>query len=239
MKEEISVESLNYKIVESSINKSGHVHSYAHILLPLKSRMVVRYSENTYNITSQQLCFVPPNYFHHCWCLTEIVQINIPSYMINNEDINILKDHPILPIEGVLIPLTNIIKEEVQKNPDSSSIRYLYYYLYEKLVETQRIKSVQYIQEHFDEPITLEQLAELENYNITYFCEWFKKKIGFSPSDYIRYIRIQKAKNLIQTTNYRIIDIALQVGYNNHSSFSRAFKNIEGISPLKYKRQIN
>ena len=50
-------------------------------------------------------------------------------------------------------------------------------------------------------------------------------------------VRIEKAKEILATTRYRIIDVAMQVGYSNSSSFTRAFHAMEGITPNQYRRQ--
>jgi AraC-like DNA-binding protein len=133
------------------------------------------------------------------------------------------------------VPLIELITSEITRNPDSDSLRYLYYYLYDKLVEANVPKSQQYIHEHFAEPITIVELAQLENYNVSYYTDWFKRKFGVSPSSYLRNFRIEKAKELLLTTHYRLIEIAMQVGYNSNASFTRAFKEATGMSPIAYR----
>ena len=56
------------------------------------------------------------------------------------------------------------------------------------------------------------------------------------PSEYLQMVRIDKAKEILATTRYRILDVAMQVGYNNGSSFARAFKAVTGITPNQYRR---
>lgn len=216
----------------------GHAHPYAHILLPLSGAMEVELDGQLYRFTPQCLSFVAPGRYHHCMSAEKILMMNIPESMLNAGDLAVLSKQICIPLTGQLEPLVELIRSEVQQNPDSSSLRYLYYYLYDKLVEAGGIRSLRYIREHFSEEISIARLAELENYNPSYFTDWFKKQTGIPPSAYIRQVRIEKAKELLATTGYRLVDIALQVGYATGASFTRAFKEMEGISPAAY-RQLN
>ena len=229
---------LDCRILAPTVSPHGHTHAHAHILLPLTDALLVCYAEKEYYISSEQLGFVAPNVFHRCFCPAAVVTINIPVDMIKKSDLEILTSRVVLPLQGVLVPLIALIKTEIARDPESDSIRYLYYYLYDKLVETNGIRSLRYICEHFGEPVTLSLLAKMENYNVSYFIDWFKHKTGYSPAHYLRRVRLEKAKELLQTTHYRMIEIALQVGYNSNSSFTRAFKEAEGISPRAYRLRV-
>ena len=84
--------------------------------------------------------------------------------------------------------------------------------------------------------IGISRLAAMENYNTSYYTSWFRKKFGCTPSDYLKMIRIEKAKEILATTRYRIIDVAMQVGYTNCSSFTRAFHEVVGTTPSHYRQ---
>lgn len=163
--------------------------------------------------------------------------MDIPPHMITQSDLNTLEHQIVYPIENNLVPLAQLIKHEVVQNPNSSGIAYLFYYLYSKLVELNECRSLRYIREHFNGPISIELLAKLENYTPAYFTAWFYKKTGQSPSAYLRWFRIERSKELLVSTSYSLLDIALQVGYNSHASFTRAFKEVVGISPQEYRQE--
>lgn len=217
-------------------SEEGHAHPYAHILLPLEAGLEVTLDGERHLLTPRHLGFIAPGRYHHCVCPTEILMINIPASMILEVDLEALSSRVAIPVTGDLVPLVELIKTEVARGPDSDSIRYLYYYLYEKLVAAGSIKSTRYIREHFSEEISIPHLARMENYNVSYFSDWFRKQTGYSPAAYIRRVRMEKAKQLLVTTQFRLIDIALQVGYQTGASFSRAFKELEGITPDQYRR---
>ena len=84
----------------------------------------------------------------------------------------------------------------------------------------------------------MNQLAEIENYNATYYSDWFKQQTGVSPSMYLRYIRINRAKELLEETDYTVMDIAVMVGYSSNSTFTRAFHSVTGMTPKEYREEI-
>ena len=92
-----------------------------------------------------------------------------------------------------------------------------------------------YLAANFDKKITLDFLAEMFHLDRFYLQKLFKRYIGQSPSQYILYLRMNRAKVLMRTTNLTISEIAHAVGIDNISLFSRQFKNIEGMTPLWYK----
>lgn len=95
----------------------------------------------------------------------------------------------------------------------------------------------QYIEQHYCEPIMLEQLAEQYSLSATYLSSIFKQAYQVTPTEYVTVLRIQKAKQLIQAQQSRIRDIAIEVGYSDEFYFSRVFKKVEGMSPSQYAEQ--
>ena len=68
------------------------------------------------------------------------------------------------------------------------------------------------------------------------FSTVFKDHLGISYSDYLTNLRIAKAKELLQTSSYRVYEISHLVGYPNHYYFNRLFKKVVGMTPLDYRR---
>lgn len=217
----------------------AHAHDYAHILLPLEDELIVRLDGEDHHVTCAHLAFIAPGRMHHCLCKAKIIMINIPPSMIKKEDLDSLSAEVCLPLIGSMVPLSELIKDEVEHNPSSDAVRYLYYYLYSKLVESSGFRSLRYMREHFAEELSVAHLARLENYNVSYFTDWFKKQTGASPTSYLRRLRIDKAKELLVSTSYHLIDVALQVGYGSNAAFSRAFRGCEGMSPVEYRRAMS
>ncbi len=215
-----------------------HSHPHAHIIIPVNGVFHVKFEQHDNYIMTGQLGFVPPAVVHEYSCDGQALTLNIPPEMIKAADLVFLTEKSLIDIDDDLEPLIALIhKESTASKRKNESLRYLFYYLYDKLVEQGRIPSLAYIEENYASDISMKELAELENYNISYFTEWFKKKVGCLPSEYLRMVRIDKAKEILATTKYRIIDVAMQVGYVNSSSFTRAFREVEGITPNQYRKK--
>lgn len=95
--------------------------------------------------------------------------------------------------------------------------------------------AIDYIEKHYSEEISLQQLADLCNYSYSHFSKMFIKTLSINPNTYLAYTRIRKAEDLLKSTDMHITDIATSVGYNDVSYFIRVFRKLKGISPNKYR----
>ena len=94
-----------------------------------------------------------------------------------------------------------------------------------------------FINEHFRENISVEDIANKFFLNSNYFCSLFRKETGVKCSDYIRNLRMNHAVRLVTLTKIPITDICSETGYNSISSFLRDFKKQFGISPTKMRKE--
>lgn len=94
-----------------------------------------------------------------------------------------------------------------------------------------------YIHDHLDAPITLEELAELVNLNPTYFSNLFARLMGMPPVQYINRRRIEKAQQLLLSSDDPLYEVAAQVGFTDVYYFSRLFKKIVGLAPSYYQKR--
>lgn len=90
---------------------------------------------------------------------------------------------------------------------------------------------------HLDQELSRESLAELVFLHPDYFSRMFKKKTGVSITDYIMNERIQLARKMLIETDATISQIAIMVGYNNFSHFTKVFKKIVGFGPSEYRQE--
>lgn len=97
--------------------------------------------------------------------------------------------------------------------------------------------AVLYIANHYQEPITLAQLAGMCSMSVSSFRRSFARAMRTSPFEYLYHVRIKAAINLLHSTRLPVSDIASRVGYQSLSSFNRHFLRIAGTSPLNWRRQ--
>jgi AraC family transcriptional regulator len=99
-------------------------------------------------------------------------------------------------------------------------------------------KVIDYIESHLDEPLSVEHLSQVANFSKFHFHRQFAEYTGAGVHRYIQLLRLRQATyRLVFSPRVRIIDIALEAGFENPESFSRAFKNTFGQSPTTFRRQ--
>ena len=95
--------------------------------------------------------------------------------------------------------------------------------------------SKEYIYSHIKERITIEDLADSLGVSASYLSRLFKKETGISVSAYIRRQKIEMAKNLLQYSDYSIIEIANRLSFSSQSHFIQQFREVTGMTPGKYR----
>ncbi|MDR0596301.1 MAG: response regulator [Clostridiales Family XIII bacterium] len=93
-----------------------------------------------------------------------------------------------------------------------------------------------YIKEHFAEPIAIDDIAEAQGFNSSYFSTLFKKETGSTFSEYLRGVRMDEAKRLLKETNSSVAVICELVGYNDTKHFSSSFRKATGVKPSEYRK---
>lgn len=212
-----------------------HTHSYPQILVPMQETMRIKAGNDIFEVGLKELFFVPAGALHRCDYRGQMVVINLPVEALDDRKMVSLCCPMVIAMQGQIVQMVELIQAELRQNPDSTSVQHLYSYLYSKLGENCMAPSIRYIGEHYDLPITVNQLAEMERYNVTYYNEWFKQKTGCSPSLYLRHIRVNRAKELLTGTSFSVMEIAIMVGYSNNSTFTRAFHSITGMTPKSFR----
>ena len=93
-----------------------------------------------------------------------------------------------------------------------------------------------YIDLHFKEPLTLEQLAEDAHMNKYYLSHSFKREYGTSPINYLITRRLEESKYLLAETDLSMSQIARLLGFSSPSYFSQVFRKTQGISPIEFRK---
>jgi len=97
---------------------------------------------------------------------------------------------------------------------------------------------VQYINGHYNEPLSLSGVADIFYISPYYLSRLFKEVTGFNFIEYINLVRVREAQKLLRKSNAKIIEIAQMVGFGSVAHFGRVFKSITSLSPSSYRKCV-
>ncbi len=96
--------------------------------------------------------------------------------------------------------------------------------------------ALKYVDQHFAEPIRIEQLANECHISETHFRRLFSEYIDMTPIEYVNMIRVLRACDMLRTSNDSMSTVALNCGFSTVSTFDRNFKQILGVTPYQWKK---
>lgn len=208
-----------------------HHHEFGQFLFPLQGTLDINTGGQEINLNSNHCFFLPPHVEHDYRSRdrNEFLILDIPTHYLPESTSTM---H--VPLDDQWSAIRYLLLEETKVPEDTSSLMNLVRYTAGKL-QTSNPISIDYIHNHFKKPITLEMLAKIEHYHPVYYSSWFKKKTGKSLKTYVSELRVQEAKNLLVSTSWSMSKISEEIGFENSSSFTRWFRNIEGIAPQRFR----
>lgn len=125
--------------------------------------------------------------------------------------------------------LINSVRHLANNNADSQEYTGN---VYNKVTEI-----IHYINEHYDDDsISLESISDTFYISPYYLSRIFKNVTGFTYTEYLNHVRIQKAQRMLKESNLKVIDIAGKVGFNSLTHFGRVFKNNTRYTPSAYRK---
>ncbi len=99
-------------------------------------------------------------------------------------------------------------------------------------------ETIEFIENNLNRNIAVDELAERYHISKFYFTRIFKTLTGKNVKEYIDGRKMAEAAKRLKMTSGRMIDIALDFGFESHEAFTRKFKNLYGITPVEYRRTI-
>ena len=99
--------------------------------------------------------------------------------------------------------------------------------------------ALSYVQAHYSERITLQELADAAGYSVYYFCKLFKEITQLTPMQYVIRYRLEQSKKRLLLSDDPAETVMLEAGFHNYSYFWRVFKEIYGLSPQAYRKKYN
>lgn len=131
-----------------------------------------------------------------------------------------------------------LIKELLYRVLQGENSHFLHNLINKSSNEAKISRSLKLIHTNFEKTYTIEDLARKEDMSVASFHNHFKKITAHSPHQYIKKVRLNKAENLISQNNLNVNEVAIKVGYESASQFSKEFKKYFGYPPKEAKASL-
>jgi AraC-like DNA-binding protein len=95
-----------------------------------------------------------------------------------------------------------------------------------------------HLESNLSEPFTARDAARIAAVSACYFSTFFHDRVGLRFKSWVRIVRVERAKELIASSNASIAEIAARVGFNDLRTFERAFKSVTALTPREYKKRV-
>ena len=236
-----------------------HTHNHMELFFIVGGKGQFLIDDQLYPVDINTLVMINPNVTHtevslNAQPLEYIVLgidgIELATSNTSNGQFSILNHYESMEISSCL---RNILREMEQKNPGYEDVCQAYMEILiirlmrttalavpaePQTVSTNRQCAAvrRYIDLHFKEPLTLEQLAEEGHMNKFYLSHAFKKEYGLSPINYMISKRIEESKYLLAETDLSMSQIAQLLGFSSLSYFSQVFHRTQDITPKEYRQ---
>jgi len=238
-----------------------HTHNHTELFYIIGGKGQFMIEDRFYPVDANNLVIINPNVIHTEDSLNamplEYIVLGIEGIALatgeNSNGQFCILDH----FESVEISscLRNILREMEQKNTGYEDICQAYMEIL--IIRLMRNTSLaipteplaisgnrqcaavrRYIDLHFKEPLTLEQLAEEVHMNKYYLSHAFKREFGASPINYMINRRIEESKYLLTETDLSLSQISQLLGFSSPSYFSQVFRRTQSISPMEYRQSM-
>lgn len=258
---ELNLYTCGFESCKSEHSYGPAVRSGYLIHLVLSGKGIYKVNNKTYNLKAGNGFLIYPNeliYYkadkNNPW---EYAWIGFTGTKINEyiDKTSLTKNNPVFSFkkEGDLVKSIDsvIYATNLNSNKNIKIIATLYDFIYNLLeeipndnIETKITPknyvedALFYIQNNYQENISVSDIANYLSLDRSYFHKIFKKYTNKSPQEYILYLKFEKASELLLSTNLKVGDIARSIGYSDIFLFSKNFKKVKGVSPSEY-RKIN
>lgn len=254
------IHTLFYQEKEKGFNFKGEAHDFLELTYIDKGRMYTSIDGSTIQVGQGEVVFYGRDQFHSQWSdndqtvsfitLTFDMDLSAPvlfnkSHAVDNDMKALLQkiiferennslyseDLILCYLKEFIIKLVrNLLLEKVITQQDSD--------IRSRIDNTIIDKCLGYINKHIETRVSVPDVARSIPISPSYLSLIFKKKMGITVIDYINNLRLEKSKDLINTSSLNFSQISEKLGYSSIHYFSRQFKLKYGISPSEYARSI-
>ena len=238
-----------------------HSHPFCEIMFVLSGSGEIHLKENKYQVTKGDIIIYNP-YTEHCETTydedgIELAFFGITDFQLGKLSQDCLIDENASPVfhtdedEQEFEFYFRTLSDEVYKNEQYSDImaRYLARIILLRILRLANISEAklvpnamftrihQHLSQNYAKIESMDQVCDELNISKYYLAQVFRQYMGTPPMHYVTQKRIAHAKKLLQETNLTATAIGEECGYKDHVLFFKAFKKIEGVTPLEYRKQ--
>lgn len=253
-----AIKTLHFQRSQNSICFRPHWHDRVELLRMHKGEMYVGYGKNMTCIHEGELTIIPPKTPHTAYTSEhvadyDVIMFDIRSYY-NETDIcksylpaiyeGRAKFEPIISLPETLQCFDNIYHSSDENAFEATAEVYrllslLFRHHITTITESASrdntiMEVINYIEEHFDQPLSTASISVKFNYCSEHLCRKFKTATGLTPMNYIKIYRLEMAEKLIKNENCNIKELAQRCGFEDANYFTRCFKSHFGVAPTKY-----
>ena len=236
-----------------------HTHNHMELFFIVGGKGQFLIEDQLHPVNINNLVIINPNVTHTEVSLNAqpleyivlgIEGISLATSNTSNGQFNILDHYESAEISGCM---RNILREMEQKNTGYEDVCQAYMEILiirlmrsitlavptEPQIITKNHQCAvvkRYIDQHFKEALTLEQLAEEAHMNKFYLSHAFRKEYGVSPINYLISCRIEESKYLLAETDLSLSRISQLLGFSSLSYFSQVFRRTQNISPMEFRQ---
>lgn len=214
-----------------------------------------------HEVAEDQLLVIPPFTPHiygaskkHPWTIHwfHAVGTNVPFYL---EKLEVAQEQPVVRLGGD-VQLFSLFEDVLEGLEHGSTLTHLTYAAHslahlmgvilrhkdefshgEGDIKERITKSIDFMKQHLREPLRIAALAAIVNLSRSHYTETFRRVTGYAPLMYLNHLRMQRAVQLLNSTNLSIKAISDQLGFSDQFYFSRAFNKLHGHSPSEHRRR--
>lgn len=245
----------------------GHSHYYYELFYIKQGTCKLFLQDQFYNLAPGDFLLIPPHEIHYSHYTVQTTRYNIYFYQNDLIESKVLTPDTIAfrlspgvwhtpgahrsTIESVLdsMVLDENIDDDLTKELQRLKLSQFLLYCMRCCIRKENditlntdsaIESAtKYIAAHFNQSITLTQLAKKAGLSPAYFSKKFRKATGMGLKEYIIYIRLKNAALELKSTRHSITDVALNCGFNDSNYFKDAFKKMYGMPPREYRKSFS
>ena len=253
--------SADYKMTDN------HYHNYYELYYVRHGKVRFYVDNSLYTMQGGDFILIPPKSIHYVHYLSQSTRINIyfkESDLYNN-GVPFMANITDRFLHTMIMHVPRIYRDNIhtlidfmvaEENVDDASTAVLQRLMLHQLLlycnrycifrtgsddddnSDKILESVKYIDENYNQPITLDLLSKLAGFSPSYFSKKFRQTTGTGMKEYLTYVRLTHAVTELMSTDHSITEIAINSGFGDSNYFKDAFKKMHNMSPREYRRTM-